>query len=86
MDFGCPLTVDQVAATLSQLAAKRPIFHSEADLQHALAWQLQMNQPTAELRLEVRPLKEISEYVDIACHLAGVATVLELKYLTRELG
>jgi hypothetical protein len=34
------LNVD-VAGALSALAAHRPVFHSERDLQHALAWQSQ---------------------------------------------
>ena len=85
MDSAHALTVEQVMAALIQLGLTRPIFHSEADFQHALAWQLHQDQPAAELRLEVRPLNEISEYVDVAFRLAGVTTVLELKYLTREL-
>lgn len=30
----------EVAEILSRLAKKRPIFHSEADFQHALAWEV----------------------------------------------
>jgi len=32
---------------LQTLALKRPIFHSEADFQHAFAWEIQTANPTA---------------------------------------
>jgi hypothetical protein len=44
-----------VGAAVTALAADRPVFHSEADLQLALAWQLQEADPTARIRLETRP-------------------------------
>lgn len=40
---------------MSQLAGTRPIFHSEADFQHALAWEIQNQHPQAAVRLEYRP-------------------------------
>ena len=40
--------------TMDSLAAKRPIFHSEADFQHALAWEVQLAHPNAGIRLEKR--------------------------------
>lgn len=44
-----------IAAALSALAAQRLVFHSERDFQHALAWQIQLNYPEAQIRLEPRP-------------------------------
>jgi hypothetical protein len=34
------IMIFEVAEILSRLAKKRPIFHSEADFQHALAWEV----------------------------------------------
>lgn len=35
---------------MSELAARRPVFHSERDFQQALAWQIQLNYPQASRR------------------------------------
>jgi hypothetical protein len=40
---------------LAELAQDRPIFHSEPDFQHALAWQVRLRHPQAKMRLEPRP-------------------------------
>jgi hypothetical protein len=40
---------------LARLARNRPVFHSEADFQHALAWEIHSLHPTAKIRLEYRP-------------------------------
>ncbi len=37
---------------MAHLAQERPIFHSEADFQHAFAWQFHTLFPTASVRLE----------------------------------
>ncbi len=44
-------TVD-IHALMQQLAVERPIFHSEADFQHALAWKIHELHPEAGVRLE----------------------------------
>jgi hypothetical protein len=44
---------------LSLLAERRPVFHSERDFQHALAWQIQLAYPEAQIRLEPRPRRSI---------------------------
>ena len=44
-----------MTSLMDQLARHRPIFHSEADFQHALAWQLQLENPAGRVRLETRP-------------------------------
>ncbi len=50
-----------VPAVLSALAVQRPVFHSERDFQHALAWQLQLSHSQAQIRLEPRPRRALSK-------------------------
>jgi hypothetical protein len=38
--------------TLPSLSRERPIFHSEADFQHALAWHIHPRHPDTRVRLE----------------------------------
>ncbi len=47
-----PIRVPEIHSVLAALAIRRPIYHSEADFQHAIAWQLQLADPTAMIRLE----------------------------------
>lgn len=77
-------TIDLNSA-LKGLARTRPIFHSEADFQHALAWQLQTMFPNASIRLEV-PFRRVggsAEYVDLLVIHEGKRWAIELKYKTR---
>jgi hypothetical protein len=71
---------------LVALAKDRPIFHSEADFQHALAWCIHEQLPAVDVRLEYRPSK-LSEktYVDIWVRDAKATCAIELKYKTRKL-
>lgn len=41
--------------TLRELPRLRLVFHSEADFQLALAWQVQQHDPAMLVRLETRP-------------------------------
>ncbi len=59
------------------LAEKRPIFHSEADFQFALAWHIKEKRSDCEVRLEWPPSKE-NMRIDI--WLPNDATAIELKY------
>jgi hypothetical protein len=68
-----------VAGALSALAAHRPVFHSERDFQHALAWQIQLASPEAQIRLETRPRRGL--HLDLLVRLDGMRTAIELKYL-----
>jgi hypothetical protein len=68
-----------VAGALSALAARRPVFHSESDFQHALAWQIQLASPQAQIRLETRPRRGV--HLDLLVVLDGIRTAIELKYL-----
>jgi hypothetical protein len=45
-----------VSAVLAALANLRPIFHSEAEFQHAIAWEIHKRLPRASVRLE-RPVE-----------------------------
>lgn len=69
---------------LHDLAMHRPVFHSEADLQHALAWELHVHNPTARIRPE-RPCEGPwgRIYIDIWARDATQTLGVELKYKTR---
>jgi hypothetical protein len=75
-----------VGKALDALASRRPIFHSEADFQHALAWELQLAHPSAHVRLEV-PFRSTdgAEYLDLFIQERGQRIAIELKYKTRAL-
>lgn len=67
---------------LARLASLRPAFHSEADLQQALAWEARVLDPSLWMRLETRP--EPGVRLDLL--LTGddsAQTAVELKYLVR---
>jgi hypothetical protein len=68
--------LDQV---LPALAQRRPISHSEADFQLALAW-MQSTRPDASIRLEQRVF-DSPRNLDILVVLDGLRLGLELKYL-----
>ena len=75
-----------VLRSLGTLAASRALFHSEADFQHALAWQLHLDNPGLQVRLEYRPTGQPRRmYVDLWCTLDGERSAIELKYFTRRL-
>lgn len=74
-----------LTSVMLRLARTRPVFHSEADFQHALAWQLQIEHPKARIRLEYRPLASEKMYTDIWFALGDKAVAIELKYPTRHL-
>jgi hypothetical protein len=76
------MNVDVVGA-LSALSARRPVFHSERDFQHALAWQIQLSYPQAEIRLETRPRRSV--HLDMLIRLRGARAAIELKYLVAAL-
>lgn len=69
------MNIEHVMQTLS---AKRPIFHSEADFQFALAGAIAELHPEALIELEV-PILGVGE-MDIIAHLNGQLYAIELKY------
>jgi hypothetical protein len=77
-----------VQEVLAALGGQRPVFHSEADFQHALTWEIHMRLPHASVRLE-RPVAvtpgDIPLHVDVWVQQDRNIGVLELKYKTRTL-
>lgn len=70
-----------VRDALARLAHTRPIFHNEADLQHALAWELRAD--AERIRLELRPFRDEAMFLDmLVCGPIG-RIAIELKYVTR---
>lgn len=66
---------------LTALATTRPVFHSEADLQHALAWTIQTRCPGARIRLETRPAAGV--HLDLLVRTPeGARHAIEIKYRT----
>ncbi|MEI6877063.1 MAG: hypothetical protein WCL50_18265 [Spirochaetota bacterium] len=70
--------------TMEALATTRSIFHSEADFQFSLAWELQRLYPSLAIRLEWRPGTNLGiDHVDILLIEASMRYGIELKYKTR---
>jgi hypothetical protein len=78
--------VIEISDILSVLAKQRPVFHSEADFQHAFAWEIHQRLPHASVRLEL-PVQVKHQYlhIDIWCITQDDVLAIELKYKTREL-
>jgi hypothetical protein len=71
---------------IKELQKERPIFHSEADFQHAIAWQIHLHHPSAAVRLEVdKGTAEQREHLDILVKDGETTCAIELKYRTRKL-
>ncbi|HPM48103.1 MAG TPA: hypothetical protein PLW78_10240 [bacterium] len=71
---------------LKSLSKKRPVFHSEADFQFALAWEIKEEYKSAEIRLEKRfETGKKNNYFDIFFELDGKKYAIELKYKTAKL-
>ncbi len=71
---------------LKHLVKKRPVFHAEADFQHALAWEIQTHYPSAKIRLEIHPNRVGKrEYLDILVVNRNKIYAIELKYKTRNI-
>ena len=71
--------------TLAHLSKQRPIFHSEADFQHALAWLIHQRNPGAAIRLEYRLFGLEPLYLDLWVQDGESALAIELKYPTRRI-
>lgn len=80
------LTEADIDRALGDLAGRRPVFHAEADLQHALAWELARARPAASIRLE-RPFRLGGEtlHLDFVALESNVSVGVELKHWTRKL-
>jgi hypothetical protein len=64
------------------LASTRRIFHSEADFQHALAWQIHSADPRMKVRLETHPEPNVRLDLLLSRPDLGRHTAIELKYPT----
>ena len=73
------MPLDDLLATLK---ATRPVFHSEADFQHALAWTAHQLDPRIQVRLETHPEPKVSLDLLLFRPDLGRYTAVELKYLT----
>jgi hypothetical protein len=69
---------------IARLGRHRPVFHSEADLQHSFARLLWELAPDVHSRLEV-PQRHLgrAEYPDLLCIGPSARTAIEFKYFTR---
>lgn len=85
------LSLEHVHEVMSELSRQRPVFHSEADFQHAFAQLLLKRHPSLNVRLEI-PYRSIGStepdsrtVVDLYCsdYERGAVTAIEFKYKTR---
>ncbi len=68
---------------LTVLSKERPVFHSEADFQHALAWAIHEKCPDLNIRLEMRvELNSKKKYLDIFAFNDNKKVAIEVKYKT----
>jgi hypothetical protein len=75
---------EQICKVLDSLALKRPIFHSEADFQHALAWEIGLLHPGTHIRLEIPSIfRERRAPIDMLTRDESRVRYFELKYKTR---
>lgn len=73
-----------IQTILSSLSMKRSIFHSEADFQHSLAWEIQKKYPECKIRLETKIHGANTKvYLDILVISEDRKYAIELKYKTR---
>lgn len=70
----------ELSAVMDKLRAVRPVFHSEADFQHAFAWVLHEFDGSIQVRLEVG--QEDRKELDLLCMGADSWTAVEFKYFT----
>lgn len=71
---------------IKDLSKKQPVFHSEADFQHMLAWEIHTRYPSAIVRLEIHPGRiGKREYIDIWVKNKNKVYAIELKYKTRKI-
>jgi hypothetical protein len=73
-----------LAEVVARLRVARPVFYSEADLQHSFARTLWELDPQVQSRLEVRQhVADKHERLDLLCIGPTARTAIEFKYFTR---
>ena len=76
----------EITDVLNELSKKRPVFHSEADFQHALAWTIHEKYSGLNIRLEKRVILNSEEiYFDIFAFNDSKTVAIEVKYKTKNL-
>lgn len=75
----------EIPSLLGGLAVCRPIFHSEADFQHELAWRLKEVHPKLKVRLEYPLARPSNAAIDILIRNGNQEMALELKYLCQRI-
>lgn len=79
------MTVTDIKKAIETLKSKQKVFHSEADFQFSLAWELQKILPNAKIRLEYCPIFDKDMHIDIYIIDGEKSYPIELKYKTRKL-
>ena len=81
-----PHAMIDIPDVMKTLYSQRKVFHSEADFQHAFAWEVHRRFPDSAVRLE-RPLsaKGKTLHLDFLIQLPKSAIAIELKYKTKKL-
>lgn len=74
-----------IAELINLLSNERPIFHSEADFQHAIAFLIKQKLPESEIRLEYPLSRPANKSLDILVFISGLRVAIETKYITRNL-
>jgi hypothetical protein len=79
----------EITEVLSSLAHERPFFYSEADFQHAFAWEIHKKLPFARVGLEIPvPVGDHGQdylHIDVWVAYENAILAVELKYKTRGL-
>ena len=70
---------------MASLSAYRPVFHSEADFQHALAWYIHELMPDCEVRLEYPVSADDQKTIHLDIWLPKERLAIELKYFNKRL-
>jgi len=68
---------------MAHLAARRPVYHSEADFQFAFAQSVAVLDESIGIRLEVPQRDPPRTYVDLVCRGREQVSLIEFKYVTR---
>jgi hypothetical protein len=77
------INIEQI---MKNLAIKRPIFHSEADFQHAFAWEIHSMYLKSKIRLEYPHTTENNRiYLDLLVKDEPTYYAIELKYIKKSL-
>ena len=77
------MTLTDFLSFLEDLSKRRPVFHSEADFQLAIAWHIHEKVSNSQVRLEFKPFQSENMYLDIWLQASKIA--IELKYPTQGL-